>query len=200
MLADEQWARLPLAIRQRYSKRLAGGRTVVYTGRVTEMDMSRAGAVLAQLVRLIGGPLPTSCDVDVTSVVTVTEDMRSGGQVWTRLYARRRGFPQVIPSSKRFAGPTGLEEHVGYGVGMTLMVFATDRALVFTSDRYFVLVGRVRLWVPRWCCPGKLTVTHGEVDATRFVFSLDIVHPLLGTLIHQRAIFEEAPAGTQNRA
>lgn len=193
LLADEQWARLPPAIRRRFSKRLAGGLTVVYTGRVTEMSMSRAGRILARLVRVIGGPLPTSRDVGVPSVVTVTEDVGTGGQVWTRLYARRRGFPQVIHSSKRFAGPTGLEEHVGCGVGMTLRVCATDSALVFTSDRYFVDLGRVRMWLPRWLCPGGLRVTHGEIDATRFAFTLDLIHPLLGPLIHQRAVFEEAP-------
>ena len=74
-------------------------------------------------MRLIGGPLPIDrASVHVPSVVTVTEDKASGGQIWTRIYGRRKGFPQVVHSSKRFAGPTGLEEYVGYGVGMTLTV------------------------------------------------------------------------------
>jgi hypothetical protein len=194
LLSDAEWSRLPPAVRRRFSKRLAGGRTVVYAGRVTDMMLSRAGAVLAQLARLIGGPLPTSRDVDVPSVVTVTEDMRSGGQVWTRLYARRGGFPQVIHSSKRFDGPTGLEERVGCGVGMTLRVCATERALIFKSDRYFVDLGRLRVLLPRRLCPGNLTVTHGEIDTTHFSFSLELVHPWLGLLIYQRAVFEEAPS------
>lgn len=194
LLTDAEWSRLPAAVRRRFSKRLAGGRTAVYTGRVTDMVMSRAGFVLAQLARLIGGPLPTSCDVDVPSVVTVTEDMSNGGQVWTRLYTRRAGFPQVIHSSKRFDGPTGLEEHVGCGVGMTLKVCATECALIFKSERYFVDLGRLRVMLPRRLSPGNLTVTHGEIDTTHFTFSLELVHPWLGTLIRQRAAFEEAPS------
>lgn len=194
LLADAEWSRLPSAIRRRFSKRVEGGRTVVYAGRVTDMMMSRAGAALAQLARLVGGPLPTSCDVDVPSVVTVTEDMSSGGQVWTRLYARRGGFPQVIHSSKRFGGPTGLEEHVGCGIGMTLKICTTERALIFKSERYFVDLGRLRVMLPRPLSPGGLTVTHGEIDATHFSFSLELVHPWLGVLIHQRAVFEEVPS------
>jgi hypothetical protein len=192
LLGEAAWARLPPAIRRRFYKRLADGRTVVYAGRVTDMAMSRAGRLLAQLARLIGAPLPLSCDTDVPSVVTVTEDLASGGQIWTRLYARRRGFPQVIHSSKRFGGPTGLEEHVGCGVGMTLTVSATESALVFRSERYFLRIGRLRFTLPRLLSPGELTVTHGEIDASRFAFTLELVHPRLGPLLRQRAVFEEA--------
>jgi hypothetical protein len=197
LLGDADWARLPAAIRQRFSKRLGDGRTTVYVGRVTETRMSRAGNSLAQLARLIGGPLPISRDVDVPSVVTVTEDMARGGQVWTRLYAKRNGFPQVIHSAKRFAGPTGLEEHVGCGIGMTLQVRSSDRALIFESTSYFIEFGRLRLTLPRWLSPGALTVTHAEIDENRFAFTLDIIHPWLGSVIHQRAEFSEAGDGSR---
>ena len=148
--------------------------------------------VLTQLARLIGGPLPLSRDVDVPSVVTVTEDMATGGQIWTRLYAHRNGFPQVIHSSKRFAGPTGLEEHVGCGVGMTLALSAASSALLFKSDRYFLQLGAWRLNIPHWLSPGQLTIGHHEINPRRFAFTLDLEHPLFGRLIHQRAEFEEA--------
>lgn len=192
LLGPAAWRVLPAAIRERFSKRLADGATVVYVGRTTRMHMSRAGYLLAQAARLIGGPLPLSRDVDVPSVVTVTEDCATGGQIWTRLYAHRNGFPQVIHSSKRFAGPTGLEEHVGCGVGMTLDLAADDKALTFRSHRYFIQLGRLRLHIPRWLAPGDLTIGHHEIDSRRFAFTLDLVHPLLGHLIHQRAEFDEA--------
>jgi hypothetical protein len=118
--------------------------------------------------------------------------MAGGGQIWTRLYARRAGFPQIIHSAKRFAGPTGLEEHVGFGVGMALTVHVVDAALVFCSSGYFIqLLGR-RLPLPRWLAPGALTVTHGELPDGWFSFTLDLVHPRFGALIRQAAVFREA--------
>ena len=191
LLSDAEWNALSPAVRRRFSKRLADGRTAIYVGEVVEAWTSRAGWLLVQALRLIGGPLPVSGDAHVPSVVTVTEDMASGGQVWTRLYARRRGFPQVIHSSKRFAGPTGLEEHVGCGVGMTLTVSVEAGALVFRSRRYFVDVGRRRLTLPCWATPGGLTVRHIEAEGGRFVFQMEIVHPRLGALVRQTALFQE---------
>jgi hypothetical protein len=192
LLSEPDWAALPPAIRRRFSRRLADGATVVYAGTVIETRMSRAGWWLAQAVRPIGAPLPISCDGDVPSVVAVTEDMAGGGQIWTRLYARRAGFPQIIHSAKRFAGPTGLEEHVGFGVGMALTVHVVDAALVFCSSGYFIQLFGRRLPLPRWLAPGALTVTHGELPDGWFSFTLDLVHPRFGALIRQAAVFREA--------
>src|SRR6266536_3319865 len=120
LLSDEKWDQLPWRIRRRFSKRLSAGDTAIYIGEIVEAYLSKAGWLLAHGLRLIGGPLPTSRDVNVSTVVSVTEDMRTGGQIWTRLYARRKGFPQIIHSAKRFEGSTGLEEYIGFGIGMRL--------------------------------------------------------------------------------
>ena len=201
LMSEEDWASLPLAIRRRFSKRLASGQTIVYAGEILESWMSRAGWWLAQAAHLIGGPLPVTRDarirgaaassIHVPSVVTVTEDMATGGQIWTRLYARRKGFPQVIHSSKRFAGPTGLEEYVGRGVGMTLTVYARDGALIFRSKNYFLQLFGRRLFLPAWLTPGTLYVTHAELPDGKFSFTLQIFHPRFGLLIRQMAMFRE---------
>ena len=189
LMRAEDWASLPPAIRRRFSTRLAGGQTMVYAGEVLESWMSRAGWWLAQAARLIGGPLPLTCDAHVPSVVTVTEGM--GGEIWTRLYARRKGFPQIVHSSKRFAGPTGLEEYVGCGVGMTLTVYARDSALVFRSESYFLQLFGRRFFLPAWLSPGTLFVTHAELFDGKFSFTLQIFHPRLGLIIRQMAMFRE---------
>jgi Domain of unknown function (DUF4166) len=192
LLPRSDWAALSSAVRQRFSKHLTGGSTAIYVGEVQEAWTSRAGWLLVQALRLIGSPLPLSHDTHVPSVVTVTEDMASWGQVWTRLYARRRGFPHIVHSSKRFAGPTGLEEYVGYGVGMALTIHVEDKALVFRAAHYFLQLGRFRLRLPAWASPGALAVTHAELGDGRFLFTLEIIHPRLGRLICQTAAFEEA--------
>jgi len=105
------------------------------------------------------------------------------------LYARRNGFPQVIHSSKRFNGPTGLEEYIGYGIGMALRIKASNTALIFESDHYFIQLGRFRWTLPNCLSPGDLTVGHHEITDGQFAFTLDLTHPLFGHLVHQRCIF-----------
>jgi len=196
LVSDADWASLSPAIRRRFTQRLAGGNTIVYSGEVAETRLSRAGWWLAQAVRLIGAPLPMSTDARVPSVVTVTEDMACGDQMWTRLYTRRSGFPQVIHSAKRFAGATGLEEYVGYGIGVALTVHVEAGALVFRSDHYFLQVLGLRIRLPGVLTPGLLSVAHKEISEGEFSYTLDIVHPRFGDVLHQRAIFRETEQWT----
>ena len=194
LLSAGQWQALPPAVRKRFSKRLAGLESVVYKGEVIRTQMNIFGWCLAQATRLIGAPLPLSRDEHVPAIVTVTEDSATGGQFWSRHYNRHSGFPQVIHSSKRFHGPTGLEEYVGGGVGMALQIQVQDGALLFKSAHYFLALGKYRLTLPAWLSPGALTVTHKAIDDEYFEFILDVVHPAFGKLIHQSAVFREATA------
>jgi hypothetical protein len=191
LLSDQDWNSLPQATRRRFSKRLVGGETSVYAGEVVEVGFSRIGWWLAQLARLIGGPLPIGADTGVPSIVTVTEDGASGGQVWTRIYARRKGFPQVIHSAKRFEGRTGLEEYLGYGVGMALRIAVEKQTLQFRSVNYFLQLGPLKLRLPAFCSPGALTVSHTDRGRGEFCFTLEIVHPRFGILVRQSAVFRE---------
>jgi hypothetical protein len=194
LIGEQDWAALPAAVRARFGKSVAGGRTVVYAGEIVECRMSGSGYLLAQLVRLVGAPLPLFRDVLVPAIVTVTEDAAAGGQFWTRIYGRRRGFPQVIHSSKRFAGPTGLEEYVGRGIGIALRVKVADGALHFLSDHYFLSLGGRRLRLPAWLAPGALTVSHVDRGDGSFAFRLVLKHRWLGEMIRQTAVFREQAA------
>lgn len=195
LLGEAGWNRLPAPVRARFGKRLKPGDSVAYQGVVKQMFMTRAGWLLAQACRLIGAPLPFDpFAVGGPAVVIVTEDTETNGQFWIRQYARRTGFPQTVHSSKRFAGPTGLEEYVGYGVGMALTVEATETALLFKSDHYFVTLFGQRVRLPEWLSPGRLTIGHHERGGGRFAFTLSLMHPYLGVIIHQKAVFAQTGA------
>jgi hypothetical protein len=72
LLGKDEWEHLPPETRRRFSKRLAGGKTVVYVGEIDDVNFSPAGRCLVQLARFIGGPLPIAEDVRVPMIVTVT--------------------------------------------------------------------------------------------------------------------------------
>lgn len=192
-LLGRDWQRLPLAIRKRFGKRLKGGDSVTYQGVVTAMRMNRPGRLLSQLARVVGAPLPYDMtSIDRPAVVIVTEDVVTNGQFWIRQYGRAKGFPQTVHSSKRFAGTTGLEEYIGYGIGMALRVEAQPYALLFKSDHFFLQIAGRRFRLPRWLSPGALVIGHHDLGAGQFAFTLNLRHRLFGEMIAQDAVFQDA--------
>ncbi len=192
LLGVRAWDALPAAVRRRFGKRLSGGASVVYQGRVVAMRMNLAGRLLAHLARCVGAPLPYDISsMNQPAVVSVTEDCAGKGQFWIRQYGRASGFPQVIHSSKRFAGPTGIEEYIGGGIGMALRVSADSTSLYFNSDHYFLQLGQRKLRLPAWARPGALTIAHRDLGDGRFLFSLTLKSWLLGELVHQDALFND---------
>lgn len=191
LVGEAAWGELPAPVRYRFSKRLAPGDTIVYRGTVTATELSRAGRVLAFLARAIGAPLPLTNGATGPAMVAVMEDKQLNGQTWTRIYARPGTFPQTVHSAKRFRGPTGLEEYVGYGIGMALQVTVRDGALVFCSAHYFVEIGRWRWRVPKLLEPGLMQIVHREEGGGTFSFHLQLTHPLAGRLVHQVAYFHD---------
>lgn len=199
LLTADAWTSLPPAVRARFSAKPKIGRSALYRGQTTRLRMNAAGRVFAALARVIGAPLPVddhcnNCD----AVVAVTDAAQGGGQVWTRLYARRDGFPQAIHSMKKFAGPTGLEEHVVntkvFGLGMTLRLSVGGGALFFSSADYFLRIAQWRMQLPQLLAPGAMVIGHHDLGAGRFLFTLTLNHPLFGLMIDQETVFEDMEA------
>ena len=194
LLGPVAWNSLPPAVRARFSKVLAPGAARIFAGAVTETRLSGAGRLLARFAQLAGGPLPTTDGATGPATVVVREDATLGGQVWTRTYTRPGRFPQTINSVKRFSGPTGLEEYLGAGLVMRLNLHAEAGALVFRSAGYDLVLGSVRLPLPRVLAPGHCAITHRADGPDRFSFTLTLDHPWLGRLATQVAHFEETPS------
>jgi hypothetical protein len=191
LLTSKDWANLPTDVRRRFATKLRQ-RARVYSGTVVSCQISWPGWFLAHLLRSIGAPLPIADTSGLPTVVAVTEDKVSGGQNWTRIFTQRKGFPQVIHSTKSFSGPTGLEEYIGTGIRMALTLSVVDAVLIFRSAGYFIGLGRLRFQIPRWLEPGETVVSHRDMGVGAFLFTLKLSHPLIGTLIHQEALYRES--------
>lgn len=194
LLGSTAWMSLPREVRRRFSTPLAPGASHVYQGQVVATELSRVGRWLARAACLVGSPLPLVDGATGPAVVVVTPRGAHGAQLWTRCYARSGARAQVIQSVKQFSGPTGLEEDLGYGLTMPLVLSTDDGALVFRSAGYVFKLGAWRLRIPSIVSPGLCEIVHRHDGPARFSFELTLTHPWFGRLVHQRATFVEVRA------
>ena len=198
LFTDTQWKKLPLKVRARFGRRVEIGEALIYRGHVEFNHVNRWGRALNAMLRLIGAPLPLDTqNAGAAAIVTVTE-APDGGQIWMRQYARQdtdRPFPQIIQSAKRFTGATGIEEHIGGGIGMSLIPLVEGRELVFRAqDIFWDVPGpwkKLRLTLPRWLGPKVLRAGHEEVANGEFVFTLRLEHKWFGKMLDQRVWFQD---------
>jgi Domain of unknown function (DUF4166) len=199
LLPPRDWAQLPLEIKARFAGHVAVGQSRLYSGSVVSTHLSVLGKLLAHLLIPFGAPLPLhETTGGEAAIVAVTADQAAQGevaQVWSRHYSRAIGFPQTIYSTKRFAGPTGLEERLGPGlgqcIGITLRLQGEENALHFISAGYFLWLFGTRIWLPKWLEPGEMVVSHEKVSTTDFIFRLKLTHPRFGLLVEQACLFHD---------
>jgi hypothetical protein len=188
LLGPAAWARLDPAIRARFCT-TAAHRPVTYVGVMHRVEMSMAGRLLAQMLRLIGTPLALHAGRDVPTMVKVYRDTKRGGMTWDRLYEYLDRPHCRVRSTKRIDGDEGLLELVGGGFGMHLATNEADGALHFTSTRFFLeLFGR-RITIPFLLTPGVTRVSQTDLGDGKFCFELTVSHPLLGRTYYQVGTF-----------
>jgi len=204
------WHMLPPPVRQRFGRRVKIGEAVVYRGQVEHNHVNGWGRLMNTALRMFGAPMPLDTqNQGAAAIVTVTE-APNGGQIWTRQYGRqdtRRPFPQIIQSAKRFTGPTGIEEYIGAGIGMTLRACVEGEELVFNAQDIFWDIGlrkgpKLRLTLPKWLAPTLLRAGHEELGGGAFAFTLKLHHKWFGKMIDQRVRFqddENAPDGRRTQ-
>jgi len=194
LFGDADWGRLPPPVRRRFGRRVAIGDAVVYRGHVEFNRVNRWGRIINAALRVVGAPLPLDTQNNgAAAIVTVTE-APDESQVWMRQYARqntKRRFPQVIQSAKHFTGATGIEEHIGAGIGMSLNPLVEGRELVFRAQDIFWDIGPLRLTLPKWLGPKTLRAGHEELGNGEFVFTLLLEHKWFGKMVDQRVRFRD---------
>lgn len=195
LVGAEGWARLPAAVQRRFA---AAHADTVYRGQM-DLDCSRLGRVMALLGAVFGGPLTGRRAQQVPTTVQVRGNGR-GGVVWERRFHHaadegQAGQDRVVRSTKEMdTDGVTLRERTDGGLSMALRVFEDDGALVFESSRYFLALGRWRLPVPALLSPGVCRVSHRDLGAGRFRFTLTMTHALWGQTFHQTGVFMDPGA------
>ncbi|MEO8152171.1 MAG: DUF4166 domain-containing protein [Rhizobacter sp.] len=196
LLGEHGWFRLPAAVRDRFQ---AGHADTVYEGKMTMLDCSWIGRCFAALSRIVGAPLTAMRAESVPALVRVSNN-GIGGVIWERRF-QVAGGPETSVRSTKELGPDGLLfERTDGGLGMSLAVFEEDGALVFESRRYELVLGGRHLVIPALLTPGVCRVTHLDLGAGSFRFTLTMNHPLWGRTFHQSGDFVDPPACDGNDA
>lgn len=194
LLGREAWERLPTAVQSRFAPHdITSSYEVSYHGRM-HVRASLLGRCLAQLCRLIGTPVAPFVHEDVPVSVRVFDNAGRTGTVWERCYRFPGRDPVTVSSTKQVETDGTLVEALGAGLRMRLKVFEHRGELHFLSVGYYFQLGAVRFDLPHWMLPGPTLVTHADLGAGRFLFTMDTAHPRWGGMYAQSGEFTASPS------
>jgi Domain of unknown function (DUF4166) len=177
LLGAAAWARLPHAVRQRFS---GGAEMREYVGE-GEFKASLVGRVFAVLGVALGRPLPLRTG---SARVLIQVKRTAVGEVWRRAYGFARG-DEIVRSVKQAGGGAWLEERAGPLI-MRLSVFEAVGALVFECLDFRLRFAGFEMILPLLLTPGRIRVEHHDHGGGRFAFTLEARHPWFGPTFAQR--------------
>jgi hypothetical protein len=186
LLGTQAWARLPAAVRARFDTEAHAHEATIYVG-ATLVRASTVGRIFAHLCRCIGTPVAPFVGENVPMRVRVYRTQE--GIVWERRYRFAQG-DCVVTSTKQAEGDRVMEK-LGAGLHMRLRICEEAGALHFVSEGYFFRLGPCSLRLPDWFLPGDTHVTHCDLGAGRFRFTMRTHHRWFGELYFQDGIFSE---------
>ncbi len=193
LIGQAAWERLAPAIRERFGNSPAQGEVRIYRGTMETVGCTWLGLALAHVGRLLGAPMAWKTGRDVPCDVHVYADPK-GGVVWERRYDFAEAGDVVAKTTKRCDGRGRLLECFGVTAGMTLRVFEQDAELHFVSEDFFLRLGNWKVLLPAAFSPGTLHVVQKDEGEGAFRFTMDVDHPVFGTIATQDGVFRQVVA------
>ena len=193
LIGPAAWARLAPAIKDRFGTSPKEGEVRIYSGIMEKVACTWFGLALAHVGRVLGAPMAWKTGRNVPCDVHVYADHK-GGVVWERRYDFGGANPIVAKTTKRCDGRGRLLECFGTTAGMTLKVFEENAELHFVSEDFFLRIGKWKVLLPNAFSPGTLHVTQKDEGEGNFRFTMDVTHPVFGTIATQDGVFRQVAA------
>ena len=190
LLGPSAWARVPAAVRARFSGVHAQGSVTRYVGTMRRVEASAFGYLFAQISRLFDTPVAPHTGNEIEAVVNVYPSPDARGVVWERIYHFRGRAPVTVRSTKCLDRDGRLIESLGRGLRMRLSISEEAGVLKFTSTGYYLELFGMSVSLPRWFPPGTTYVVHKDEGGGRFRFTMYTKHPWLGAMYFQEGTFE----------
>jgi Domain of unknown function (DUF4166) len=190
VLGNAAWARLPEAVRVRFTDT---AHAVDYVGEFETVRASLLGKVIAWTCQLIGTPVAPRTGSNVPAIVHVGPSRR--GTQWVREYQWPGHSPCTVRSTKVIAPDGTLVEELPAHLCMSLDVYEATGVLHFVSrDYYFDIMipgtrRRMRFVLPLWLSPGATHVEHIDEANGWFRFTMTTIHPVFGEMFFQTGRF-----------
>ena len=184
------WKNVHPDIQERFDADPVPEQPIYFDGLMTKLDCSGLGMLLAHISSYFTtGALCPHRGTNVSAEFEVYKITGSDDIYKIRRYCFSSGKTYIFRSRMHATTEGELLEFVGGGFGMLVRVQEKEGALFFTEGGYFIGGNRWRLRLPALLSPGKVALTHANLDRNRFRISIRITHPLFGLLYDQEGVF-----------